>query len=63
MEIIHVIVKDNGLIYGLGRDSKIYRWVHSDGSWEPYWDTRTEEEKQQQKNQFRSGPPKENRAL
>ena len=44
MEMRQIIDKE-GSIYGLGADNMVYRWNH-EGKWEPFWDTRTPEEKE-----------------
>jgi hypothetical protein len=45
MEMRQIIEKE-GSIYALGADNMIYRWNH-EGKWDPFWDTRTPEEKEE----------------
>lgn len=35
--MIKQIATDQGKIFGLGIDDKIYLWNHGKGEWSPYW--------------------------
>ena len=35
-KIVQIVLEDR-VTYGLGDDSKVYRWNHGDGMWMPYW--------------------------
>ncbi len=35
--IIKQFLKSENVFFGLGEDGRIYRWSHSEGTWEPYW--------------------------
>jgi len=36
-------------VYGLGDDNRVYKWNASNAEWIPFWDTRSEEQKETDK--------------
>lgn len=37
--IEQIVASENGTIFGLGNDQKIYRWNNHSGEWQPNWRT------------------------